>query len=49
MDFRETGWRSVEWFHVALYRDSWRDPVNTVMNTGFWHHEVWELVSWIVG
>jgi hypothetical protein len=32
MDFRETGWGSVEWVQLAQDRDRWQDLVNIVMN-----------------
>jgi hypothetical protein len=32
MALREIGWRSVEWNHLAQYRDWWRALVNTAMN-----------------
>jgi hypothetical protein len=32
MDFREIGWRDVEWIHLAQNRDHWRAVVNAVMN-----------------
>jgi hypothetical protein len=32
MDLREIGWESVEWMHVAQFRNQWRALVNTVMN-----------------
>jgi hypothetical protein len=32
MDFREIGWRSVDWIQLARDRDRWRALVNTVMN-----------------
>jgi hypothetical protein len=32
MDLRETGWRGVEWIHLAQDRDRWRAVVNAVMN-----------------
>jgi hypothetical protein len=32
MDFREIGWGSMEWTHLAQDRDQWRALVNTVMN-----------------
>jgi hypothetical protein len=32
MDFRETGWGSVDWIQLAHDRDRWRALVNTVMN-----------------
>jgi hypothetical protein len=31
MDFRETGWKGVEWIHLSQDRDRWRDVVNAVM------------------
>jgi hypothetical protein len=39
-NLREIGWRSVDWIHLALYRDLWRAVVNTVMTFGFWCHGV---------
>jgi hypothetical protein len=44
MDFREIGWRSVNWIQLAQDRDWWRAVANTVMN-------LWFLVprSWLVG
>jgi hypothetical protein len=32
MDLRETGFESVDWIHLAYYRDQWWDLVNVVMN-----------------
>jgi hypothetical protein len=32
MDFREIGWRSVDWIQLARDRDRWQALVNTVMN-----------------
>jgi hypothetical protein len=32
MDLRETGWRDVEWIHLAQDRDHWRALMNVVMN-----------------
>jgi hypothetical protein len=32
MVLRETGWRGVEWIHLAQDRDGWRAVVNAVMN-----------------
>jgi hypothetical protein len=32
MDIRETGWRGVEWIHLAQDRGRWRAVVNAVMN-----------------
>jgi hypothetical protein len=32
VDFRETGWEGVIWFHLAQDRDQWRALLNTVMN-----------------
>jgi hypothetical protein len=32
MDLREIGWGGMDWIDVALDRDQWRSPVNTVMN-----------------
>jgi hypothetical protein len=32
MDLRETGWRDMEWIHLAEDRDRWRAVVNAVMN-----------------
>jgi hypothetical protein len=32
IDFREIGWRSVDWIQFAQDRDRWRALVNTVMN-----------------
>jgi hypothetical protein len=31
MYLRETGWKGVEWMHMAQDRDQWRAFVNTVM------------------
>jgi hypothetical protein len=31
-DFRRTGWRGVEWIHLAQDRDRWRAVVSAVMN-----------------
>jgi hypothetical protein len=28
---RETGWKGVDWMHLAQDRDQWRAVVNTVM------------------
>jgi hypothetical protein len=35
MDVRAIGWGSMDWIHLAQYRDQWRGPVNTAMNLGF--------------
>jgi hypothetical protein len=32
MDIRETGWRDVEWIHLAQDRDRWWAVVNAVTN-----------------
>jgi hypothetical protein len=32
MDLRETGWKGVDWIHLAQDRDRWWAIVNTVMN-----------------
>jgi hypothetical protein len=32
MDFREIGWRGVEWIQLSQDRDRWRAVVNEVMN-----------------
>jgi hypothetical protein len=32
MDFREVGWRGVDWIDLAQDRDRWRAVVYTVMN-----------------
>jgi ribosome biogenesis protein Nip4 len=32
MDLREIGWGSVDWIHLAQYRDRWWAVVNMVMN-----------------
>jgi hypothetical protein len=32
MDLRKTGWRGVEWIHLAQDKDWWRALVNAVMN-----------------
>jgi hypothetical protein len=32
MDLREIGWGGMNWIDLALDRDRWRAPVNTVMN-----------------
>jgi hypothetical protein len=32
MDFRETGWGSMDWIHLAQDRDQLRALVNTAMN-----------------
>jgi hypothetical protein len=32
MDFREIGWRGMDWIHLAQDRDQRRALVNTVMN-----------------
>jgi hypothetical protein len=32
MDFREIGWGSVQWIHLAQDRGQWQAVVNTVMN-----------------
>jgi hypothetical protein len=32
MDFRETGWRDMDWIYLAQGSDQWRALVNTVMN-----------------
>jgi hypothetical protein len=33
-DLREIAWESVDWMHLAQYRDPWRAFFNTVMNLG---------------
>jgi hypothetical protein len=35
MDFREVGWRCVDWIHLAQGRDQRWAVVNTIMNLGF--------------
>jgi hypothetical protein len=32
MDLRETGWKGVDWIHVAQEWDKWWALVNMVMN-----------------
>jgi hypothetical protein len=32
MDFREIGWESVDWMHLAYDRDQWRAAVKTETN-----------------
>jgi hypothetical protein len=32
MDLRETGWKGVDWIHLAQHRGQWRDIVDKVMN-----------------
>jgi len=32
MDVRETGWKGVDWMHLAQDRDHWRAVVDMVMN-----------------
>jgi hypothetical protein len=32
MDLRETGWRNVEWIHLAQVTEWWRALVNAVVN-----------------
>jgi hypothetical protein len=32
MDLREICFGDVDWIHLALVRDRWQAPVNTVMN-----------------
>jgi len=32
MNFREIGWKGVDWIHLAQDRDQWRILVNTIMN-----------------
>jgi hypothetical protein len=39
MDFREIGWGSVEWIHLAQDREQWQTVLNAVMN-------LWILVLW---
>jgi len=34
MDFREIGWKTVDWIYLAQDRDQWRAVVNVVMNLG---------------
>jgi hypothetical protein len=34
MDVRAIGSGCMDWIHLALYRDQWSGPVNTVMNLG---------------
>jgi hypothetical protein len=31
MDLTEIGWDGMDWIDLAMYRDQWRDFVNTVM------------------
>jgi hypothetical protein len=40
MDLRETGWRGVEWIHLAQDRDRWRAVANEVMNLRVVVHRV---------
>jgi len=35
MNLRETGWKVVDWIHLAQDRDQWRALVNTIMNLRF--------------
>jgi hypothetical protein len=32
IDFREMGWKGVDWVHLAQDRDQWLALVNTVIN-----------------
>jgi len=32
MDFKEIGWRGMDWIPLAHYRNKWRSLVNTVVN-----------------
>jgi hypothetical protein len=32
IDFRDTGWDSIDWIDVAQDRNQWRALVNAVMN-----------------
>jgi hypothetical protein len=32
MNFREIGWGSMDWIHLAQDRDEWRVLANTVIN-----------------
>jgi hypothetical protein len=35
INFKKTGWGSVDWIQLAKDRDRWRALVNTVMNLQF--------------
>jgi hypothetical protein len=35
MDLRESGWKGVDWMHLAQDRSQWRALVNMVMNLRF--------------
>jgi hypothetical protein len=32
MDFREVGWRDMDWMPLAVVREQWRTLLNTVTN-----------------
>jgi hypothetical protein len=32
MDFKEIGWRGMDWIPLAHYRNKWRTLVNTIVN-----------------
>jgi hypothetical protein len=47
MDFSETGWKDVDWVHLAQDRDQWQDLVNTVGKTSdsIKHRELLDQLS----
>ena len=43
-NLKETGWESVDWFHLDQDREKWRSPVNTVMNSWF-PQNTWKFLT----